>query len=63
MEDNTTKKDAFIDLDSSSVWHLRGYFSNLQILRPNTIAFMGGICDFAAEIALYPMSLSQRTYY
>ena len=65
MEDNTKKKDAFIDLDSSSVWHLRGYFSVkvscsrnpngqivehvlvmglMQILRPNTIAFMGGIC-------------------
>ena len=71
----------FYRLDSSSVWHLRGYFSAkvscsripngqilehvlimglMQILRPNTIAFMGGICGFPAEIALNPMSLSQR---
>lgn len=61
------KKDAFIDLESSSVWHLCGYFSAkvscghnpngqivehllatelMQILCPNTIAFMGGICGF-----------------
>ena len=65
MEENTMKKDAFIDLDSSSVWHFHSYFSAkvscsrnpkgqivehalvmelMQILRPNTIAFMGGVC-------------------
>ena len=27
MEDNTMKKDAFIDLDSSSIWHLAEPFT------------------------------------
>ena len=81
MEDNTIKKDAFIDLNSNPVWHFCGCFSAMvscscnpnsqivehvlvmglmQTLRQNTIAFMGRICGFAAEIALNPMSLSQR---